>query len=101
MYAALDEAMLATDLADYLVERGVAFREAHKVTGALVREAETRGVTLSALPFEAFRSAHATFDEDVLDMFDFGRSAGARRVPGATAPEAVRAQIEQARLALG
>jgi argininosuccinate lyase len=100
MRAALDDSMLATDVADYLVERGVAFREAHKAVGALVRAAETRGVTLSALPFGAFREISAAFDEDVLDWFDFARSAAARRVAGATAPAAVREQIEQARMAL-
>lgn len=100
MRAALDDAMLATDLADYLVERGVPFRDAHRVTGALVREAEKRGVTLSALPFEVYRAAHPAFEEGVLDVFDFDRSAAARGVPGATAPEAVRAQIAQAKSAL-
>jgi argininosuccinate lyase len=97
MRAALDDAMLATDLADYLVERGVPFREAHRVTGALVRAAEQRGATLSTLPFEVYRDAHAAFDEDVLQVFDFGRSAAARRVAGATAPGAVLAQIDKAR----
>jgi argininosuccinate lyase len=100
MRAALDEAMLATDIADYLVARGVAFRLAHHAVGALVRAAEERGVALSQLPFEAYRSANAAFEEDVLDIFDFARSAAARRVAGATAPEAVRAQIELARAAL-
>jgi argininosuccinate lyase len=101
MHAALDDAMLATDIADYLVERGVPFREAHKVVGALVREAEARGVMLSALPFEAFRAVHSTFGEDLPDIFDYARSAASRAVAGGTAPEAVRAQIEQARAALG
>ncbi|HEU5098697.1 MAG TPA: argininosuccinate lyase, partial [Roseiflexaceae bacterium] len=100
MLAALDDAMLATDIADYLVERGVPFREAHKVVGVLVREAESRGATLSALPFDVFRSVHPTFGEDLLDIFDYGRSAASRQVAGATAPGAVRAQIEQARAAL-
>ena len=100
MRGALDDAMLATDLADYLVERGVPFREAHRITGALVREAEARGVTLSGLPYEAYRAQHATFAEDVLDVFDPARSVAARRAPGATAPEAVREQIAQARACL-
>jgi argininosuccinate lyase len=101
MRAALDDAMLATDVADYLVERGVAFREAHKAVGALVREAEARGATLSALAFDVFRAIHPAFEEDALDVFDFARSAAARRVSGATAPAAVREQIEQARACLG
>jgi argininosuccinate lyase len=100
MRAALDDAMLATDLADELVDRGVPFREAHKAVGALVREAEARGATLSALPLDVFRGIHAAFGENTLDVFDFARSAAARRVSGATAPEAVREQIERAREAI-
>jgi argininosuccinate lyase len=101
MQAALDDAMLATDIADYLVERKVPFREAHKVVGVLVRAAEGQGVPLSALPLETFRAVHAAFGEDLPDIFDYARSATARAVAGGTAPEAVRAQIEQARACLG
>ncbi|MBK9944031.1 MAG: argininosuccinate lyase [Kouleothrix sp.] len=101
MRAALDDAMLATDLADYLVERGVAFRAAHQAVGMLVRAAEQRGLALSQLPFDIFRAASPAFGEDVLDIFDPARSAAARAVPGATAPAAVRAQIEQAHACLG
>lgn len=100
MRAALDDAMLATDIADYLVDRGMPFREAHKVSGVLVREAEGRSTTLSGLPFDSFRAASALFDEDVIDMFDPARSAAARRVPGATAPEAVREQLARAQTCL-
>jgi argininosuccinate lyase len=100
MRAALDDAMLATDVADYLVERGVPFREAHRAVGALVREAEARGVVLSALPADVYRAIHPAFGADVAQVYDLDRSAAARRVPGATAPEAVRAQLRQAREAL-
>jgi argininosuccinate lyase len=100
MRGALDEAMLATDLADYLVARGVPFREAHHAVGALVREAEGRGVALSALPLATYSSIHPAFRDDVPSVFDFARSVAARRVTGATAPEAVREQIATARAAL-
>lgn len=100
MRAALDDAMLATDIADYLVEKGMPFREAHKAAGVLVREAEQRGTTLSGLPFDSFRNTSELFDEDVLDMFDPLRSVASRRVTGATAPESVQQQIGQARAAL-
>jgi argininosuccinate lyase len=100
MRAALDDGMLATDIADYLVERGVPFREAHHVVGTLVRAAEARGEALSALPFDLFRATHVAFGEDTANVFDFARSAAARSVEGATAPDAVRAQIERARAAL-
>lgn len=97
MRAALDDAMLATDVADYLVERGVPFREAHRVVGVLVREAENRGVRLSALPLEVYTATHAAFGADVQSVFDLDRSAAARRVSGATAPAAVREQIAAAK----
>src|SRR5262245_26370464 len=100
MRATLDDAMLATDVADYLVARGVPFREAHHVVGALVRTAEARGVMISGLPFETYRAIHPAFGEDTLDVFNYTRSAATRGVPGGTAPAAVQAQIAQARAAL-
>lgn len=101
MRAALDDAMLATDAADYLVARGVPFREAHHVVGRLVREAEQRGVALSALPLDILLAAHPACGSDILQVFDMDRSAAQRRVPGATAPGAVREQIIRARQCLG
>ncbi len=100
MRAALDEAILATDLADYLVDRGVPFREAHRAIGTLVREAETRGAALSALPREVFQQASPAFGEDVYAVFDPARSAAARQAIGGTAPAAVRQQIAEAHAAL-
>jgi argininosuccinate lyase len=100
MRAALDPAMLATDLADYLVHRGIPFRESHKIAGILVREAETRGITLTDLPYEVFRNTHPALEEDVLDVFEVDSSPAARTVSGATAPAAVQQQLALARNAL-
>ncbi len=97
MAAALDDAMLATDLADYLVRRGVPFRESHAIVGRLVRRAEIEAVPLGKLPVSAFRSESPHFDADVMDVFDARRSVAARDVPGGTAPSAIRTQIERAR----
>jgi argininosuccinate lyase len=101
MRAALDDGLLATDLADYLVERGVPFREAHGVVGGLVRLAEERGVALSDLAPEDFAAASPVFGPDVREVFDFARSLARRRAPGGAAPQAVREQITQARACLG
>ncbi len=101
MRAALDDAMLATDVADYLVDRGVPFREAHKIVGILVREAEVRATVISQLPYDVYRAASDVFAEDVLDVFDADRSAASRSVPGATAPESVAAQLARARTFIG
>jgi argininosuccinate lyase len=100
MEAALSSTMMATDLADYLVRRGATFREAHKAVGALVRESETSGVELHALPFASFSAAHPRFAEDVVEALGAARSVAQREVEGGTGPEAVRAQLEAARTAL-
>lgn len=97
MRAALNEDMLATDLADYLVERGLPFREAHHVAGRVVRLAEERGTTLSGIPLEDLRALSPLFGDDVARLFDFGTSAARRAAPGGTAPEAVREQIAEAK----
>lgn len=100
MQSALDAAMLATDLADYLVARGIPFREAHHIVGTLVRTAEARNLSLADLPLDTYRATSPTFDADVRHVFDMARSAASRRVPGATAPDAVRAQLAQAQTRL-
>ncbi len=96
MRAALDESMLATDLADYLVGRGVPFREAHALVGAAVRAAQKQGVALSALPLEAYQAISPIYDADLYRVFDFEAAIAKRRAFGGTAPEAVRRQIIQA-----
>ncbi len=96
MLAALDEGMLATDLADYLVARGIPFREAHGIVGRLVRRSLDTDVPLSKLPLDDFRSICPVFEGDVVAVFDFAASVARRRAPGGTAPESVRAQIARA-----
>jgi argininosuccinate lyase len=97
MEAALDDAMLATDLADYLVRRGVPFRQSHQLAGQAVRRAEELGVPLKGLDLTEYQAIHPAFAEDLYDVFDFLRSVEARAVEGGTAPAAVRAQIRAAK----
>ena len=97
MEAALDEDLLATDLADYLVERGLPFREAHHVVGAAVRLAADQRVRLSELTFSSLQQLSPLFDEDVIGVFDFERAVDRRRTPGGTGPEAVAEQIAAAK----
>jgi argininosuccinate lyase len=68
--------------------------------GVLVRESETRGVEMQALPFASFSAAHARFGEDVYESLSAARSVAQREVEGGTGPGAVRAQIDAARTAL-
>lgn len=100
MRAALTEDMLATDLADFLVRKGMPFREAHHVSGRAVQLADEKGVSLSALEFDDYRKLSALFDEDVLDIFDFTKSVTNRAADGGTAPSAVQKQIEAAKALL-
>jgi argininosuccinate lyase len=97
MAAALDDGLLATDLADYLVRKGVPFRESHGLVGQVVRRAEELGTSLKALSLDDYQTIHPAFAEDVYETLDFARSVAARNAEGGTAPEAVRAQIERAR----
>ncbi len=100
MLAALDEEMLATDLADYLVARGLPFREAHHAVGAAVRAAAEATLPLSQLPLSVLQSCHPLFGADVHEVFDFGKSARSRASAGGTAPAAVAVQLEAARATL-
>ena len=97
----LDEELLATDLADYLVSKGLPFRQAHEVVGEVVRLAEELNVSLSALPLSKLRELSLRFDADVYNVFDFDQSVSRRRAVGGTAPTAIRRQIELAKGRLG
>lgn len=84
--AVADPALLATDLADYLVLQGVAFREAHHAVGAVVRVAEQKGVPLDQLSTEDVQRVHAGFGADWRKVFDLKRAVATRRgtgMPGA------------------
>jgi argininosuccinate lyase len=100
MRGALSSAMMATDLADYLVRKGVSFREAHSAVGRLVRESESRRCELHALPISAFTDIHPLFSQDVFEALSPRRSLERRDVDGGTSPRAVRAQLDAAKAAL-
>jgi argininosuccinate lyase len=98
MRARLAPEMLATDLADYLVRRGVPFRETHHVAGAAVRLAEERGVPLDKLRFEDLRPLHPLFGEDVAErVWSFEASCEARDSEGGTSRRAVLEQVGKMR----
>ena len=100
MKAAVTSSMMATDLADYLVRKGVSFREAHGSVGHLVRAAEELGIEMTALSFTAFKAASAAFGEDVLLELLPDASLRHRNIDGGTGPAAVRQQLEQAKSSL-
>jgi len=99
--AASDPALLATDLADYLVRKGLPFRAAHHAVGALVALAEQRGKLLNQLALDEFRSVEKRFEPDVLGVFDLKRALARREMTGAPGPREVRKQLARWRKLLG
>ncbi|HWO99497.1 MAG TPA: argininosuccinate lyase [Methylococcus sp.] len=90
----------ATDLADYLVRKGVAFRDAHEVVGKAVRLAIATGRDLAAIPLEELQSLSEAIGGDVYEVLTLEGSVAARRHLGGTAPECVRRAVAEARLRL-
>ena len=90
----------ATDLADYLVRKGVPFRDAHEAVARTVRHAEAKGVDLAALPLAELQSFSAKVGADVFDVLTLEGSVASRDHPGGTAPAQVRAAIGAARAEL-
>jgi len=84
---------LATEIADYLVRKGVPFRTAHGITGEIVRECVISGRTLSGLTLKDFRKHARQFDRDVLLLLSPRASLAAKRSAGSTSPKEVRAAL--------
>ena len=98
--AALRGYATATDLADYLVKKGLPFRDAHEVVAHAVKFAIGRGIDLAELPLDALQSFNATITDDVYQVLSLRGSLNARNVLGGTAPAQVRAQIAKHRARL-
>lgn len=91
----------ATDLADYLVKKGLPFRDAHEVVAHAVKAALSHKCDLTELPLAVLKGFHAAIDKDVYDAMSLRGSLNARNILGGTAPAQVHAQVERhkARLA--
>jgi argininosuccinate lyase len=98
--AALQGFATATDLADYLVKRGLPFREAHEAVARAVRHASGKAVDLAELPLDVLRQFSPLIGEDVFAVLTLEGSLASRAHPGGTAPAQVRTAIAAARLAL-
>ncbi len=90
----------ATDLADYLVKKGLPFRDAHEAVARAVRTAEAQGADLAALPLAELQRFAPQIGEDVFTFLTIEGSLAARNHPGGTAPEQVRAAVAHARAEL-
>jgi argininosuccinate lyase len=91
--ASADPALLATDLADYLVRKGIPFREAHHAVGAAVAVAEKKKKKLNELDLAEFRAVHKAFADDVLAVFDLRKAMAQRTIIGAPGTDEVRKQL--------
>jgi argininosuccinate lyase len=91
--AASNPALLATEAADYLVHKGIPFRQAHDIVGKVLREAEKQNISWTALPLDALKKISPAFAADFAQSLNVEAALSTKKVPGGTAPENVRAAI--------
>lgn len=99
--AASDPALLATDLADYLVRKGLPFRQAHHAVGAVVALAERKKLALSDITVADYQSVNKLFEGDVKEVFDLKQALKLRDITGAPAPRQIQRQLARWRKILG
>ena len=87
--AASNPALLATEAADYLVRKGVPFRQAHDIVGKVLREAEKQNISWTALPLESLKRLSPAFEADFSRSLSVDAALSSKKVPGGTAPESV------------
>jgi len=90
---AVNPALLATEAADYLVRKGIPFRQAHDIIGKVLREAEKQNISWTLLPLETLKKISPAFEADITNSLSVDVALAAKKVPGGTAPEAVRTAI--------
>jgi argininosuccinate lyase len=101
MQARIQSGMMAADLADYLVLKGMPFRDAHTLAGQAVKLAAEKNIGLHEIPLETWQSLDPAFDEAVFGVFDPRRSVARRNATGGTAPQAVADQLALAQQLVG
>jgi argininosuccinate lyase len=99
--AAADPLLLATDLADYLVTKGMPFRKAHHAVGAVVAFAEKSGRRIDQLTLAEYQAIEPRFSADVLDLYDLGKAMRRRELPGAPGVRQVARQLARWKKELG
>lgn len=98
---AANPALLATEAADYLVARGIPFREAHEIVGQVIREAEKRSLSITSLPIEVLRRFSDVFEAGYFSAVTLEAAIRRKSVPGGTSVESVRAALEELQARLG
>ena len=91
---AQDPALVATEVADYLVASGLPFRDAHEVVGKVLRAAEKEGKSIREMPLERLKEFSPAFGRDLSSVLTVEAALARRAVPGGTAPGAVRAALD-------
>jgi argininosuccinate lyase len=97
MAAAIDTSLFATDIADYLVRKGIPFRQAHNLVAQAVQHAERVAFCLHELPLHFWKALHPAFDDEVMKCFDAEVSVERRNAIGGTSLAQVQRQLEEAR----
>jgi len=95
MHSAIDSTMMATDLANYLVDKGIPFRETHSIAGQIVRLAEEKKIQIEELPLEVYQTFCPAFETDIYQVFDPMKSIEKRNVIGGTSLQSVKNQIKK------
>ncbi|MFZ0635740.1 MAG: hypothetical protein WAM08_09485, partial [Candidatus Acidiferrales bacterium] len=98
---AANPALLATEAADYLVARGVPFREAHEIIGRVVKQAEKQSKSITELPLEDLKRISAAFGADYFQAVTLESAISRKSTPGGTSTASVRAALEQLHARLG
>jgi argininosuccinate lyase len=91
--AASNPALLATEAADYLVHKGIPFRQAHDIVGKVLREAEKQNIPWTTLPLDALKKISTAFEADFAKSLSVDAALASKKVPGGTAPESVAETI--------
>jgi len=94
MLASLDPTLLATDLADFLVRKGVPFRETHHISGRVVAKSEELGIPMDTLSLEQLKAIDNRFTDDVMDIFNYETSVESRSAKGGTSRSSILEQIK-------
>ena len=97
METVIDDTVLATDIADYLVMRGVPFRTSHEIVGAVITDVIKRGVLLRDLSVQDFQGYSPVFKKDILEIINLSKSIDRKRTLGSTSRASVSRQIKKAR----
>ncbi|HDY86729.1 MAG TPA: argininosuccinate lyase [bacterium] len=87
------EYLLAVDLSDYLVKKGMPFRESHEVVGGLIKYAVDNNISLLKIPLEKYKKSSKLFEKDIYKVIDLKKSVESKKTTGSTSPSSVKKQI--------